>query len=33
MSCYDVLKKVFITICIGKQFVTDFNTVLFLIVS
>ena len=28
ISCYDVLKKVFITICIGKQFVTDFNVVL-----
>jgi len=33
ISCHDVLKKVFITICIGKQFLTDFNTVLFLIVS
>jgi len=33
LSCYDVLKKVFITICIGKLFLTDFNTVLFLIVS
>jgi len=30
---YDVLKKVFITICIGKQFLTDFNMILFLIVS
>ena len=33
ISCYDVLKKVFTTICIGKQFLTDFNTVIFLIVS
>jgi len=33
ISCYDVLKKVFITICIGKQFLTDFNTVLFLTIS
>ena len=33
ISCYDVLKKVFITICIGKQLLTDFNTVLFLIIS
>ena len=31
-SCYDVL-KVFISICIGTQFLTDFNTVLFLIIS
>ena len=33
ISCYDVLKKVFITICVGKQFLTVFNTFLFLIVS
>ena len=33
ISCYDVLKEVFITICIGKKFLTDFNTVLFLIIS
>ena len=33
ISCYDVLKKVFITICIGKQYLTDFSAVLFLIVS
>jgi len=33
ISCYDVLKKCFVTICIGKQFLNDFNTVLFLIVS
>ena len=32
ISCYDVLKKVSITICIGKQFLTDFSTALFLIV-
>ena len=33
ISCCDGLKKVFITICTGKHFLTDFNTVLFLIVS
>jgi len=33
ISSHDVRNKVFITICIGKQFLTDFNTVLFLIVS
>ena len=33
VSCYHFLKKVFITSCIGKQFLADFNTVLFLIVS
>ena len=33
ISCYDVIKKVFITICIVKQILTDFNTVLFLIIS
>jgi len=33
ISCYDVLKKLFITICSGKQFLTDFNTVFFLIIS
>jgi len=33
ISCCDVLKKVFIAICTGKQFLTDFNAVLFLIVS
>jgi len=33
ISCYDFLKKVFITICIGKQFLCNFSTVLFLIVS
>jgi len=33
ISCCDDLKKAFITICFGKQFFTDFNTVLFLIVS
>jgi len=33
ISCYDVLKKVFINICIGKQFMTEFNMVLFLIVN
>jgi len=27
------LRKLSITICTGKQFLTDFNTVLFLIVS
>jgi len=32
ISCYDVLQKVFITIYTGKQFLTDFNMVLFLIV-
>jgi len=32
ISCYDVLKKV-TAICIGKEFLTDFNTVLFMIVS
>jgi len=33
ISCCDVLKKVFITICIGEHSLTDFNMVLFLIVS
>ena len=33
ISCYDVLKKIFITICIRKKVLTDFNTVLFLIAS
>jgi len=33
ISWYDVLKKVFITICIGKQFLTDSSTILFLIAS
>jgi len=33
ISCYDVLKKVFIAIYIGKQFLTDFNTVSFLIIT
>ena len=33
ISFYDVLKKVFIAICIGKQFLADFNTVLFLTVD
>jgi hypothetical protein len=33
ISFYDVLKKVFITICIGKQFLTDFNMDLSLIIS
>ena len=33
LICYDVLNKVFITIGTGKQFLTDFNTVLFLIIS
>ena len=31
ISYYDVLKKGFITICIGKQFLPDFNVPLFLI--
>ena len=31
ISCFEVLKKVFIAICIDKQFLTDFNVVLFLI--
>jgi hypothetical protein len=26
ISCCDVLKKVFVIICNGKQFLTDFNT-------
>ena len=33
ISCHDVLKKGFVTISIGNQFLTDFNTVLFLIVN
>ena len=33
VSCYDVLTKDFIIICTGKRFLTDLNTVLFLIVS
>jgi len=33
ISCYNVLRKAYITICIGKQLLTDFNKVLFLIVS
>ena len=33
ISCYDFLKKVFFSICTGKQFLTDFNMVLFLIIS
>ena len=33
IACYNVLKKVFITTCIGKHFLTDFNTFLFLIIS
>jgi len=33
VSYYDVIKKVFITICIGKQFLTDFNALLFLMGS
>lgn len=33
ISCYDALKKVSMTFCIGWQFLTDFNAILFLIVS
>jgi hypothetical protein len=33
ISCYDVLKKFVFTICIDNQLLTDFNTVLFLIVN
>ena len=29
ISCYDVLKNVFVTIGIRKQFLTDFNMVVF----
>ena len=32
LPCYDILKNVFFTICFGKKFLTDFNTILFLIV-
>jgi hypothetical protein len=31
--CYGVLKKFSITICIEKQFLNEFNTALFLIIS
>jgi len=33
VSYYDVIKNVFITICTSKQFLTDFNALLFLMGS